>query len=95
MGLTKRYMESLEEQRGVATQICVDANVLLRCDYHDQVHDNFTGDNTPAYKLGNYRYTKGEYDEVFSDRREMTDAIDWAIKEAALDCPDCDRLRDD
>ena len=95
MGAAKLRMMELEEQREVAKQICVDAGVLLRCPYHDEVHDNLLGENTPAYRLGNYRFSNGDYGDIFSDRRDMTDAIDWVVRDAPLECPGCDRLRDD
>lgn len=95
MGYEKRKMEERENQRDVATQIAVEAGVLNRCEFHEEVWDALAGDNTPAYKLGNYKFSKGELAGVFSDRREMTDAIDAAVEYAGMECGSCAKLRDE
>jgi hypothetical protein len=95
MGFAKRLLEEREQQRDVATVIAVDAGVLKRCEFHDIVYDPLAGDNTPAYKLGNYRLSAGELKGVFSSSREMTDAIKSAIDDAGMECYDCAKHRDD
>ena len=95
MGGAKRLMEQMEEQRMVATQIAIEAGVLKRCEFHGEVYDPLAGDNTPAYKLGNYKLSKGELGGVFSSSREMTDAIKAAVEEAAMECCGCAKERED
>jgi hypothetical protein len=85
----KRLMEKMEEQRMVATQIAVEAGILKRCEFHGEVYDTLAGDNTPAYKLGNYKFSAHKLDGIFSDRREMTDAIDAAVNDTGDECYFC------
>jgi hypothetical protein len=89
MGYAKEMMELVEEQWDVATDIAVGAGVLKRCPIHEEVYDLLGGDNQPAYKLGNYKFSAGEFGRVFSDRREMTDTIKEVIDSAAMECGMC------
>jgi len=95
MSQIKRMMELSEMQGDLATQIAIDAGVLKSCPYHDTVYDPLNGDDTPAYKLGNYRLSAGELGHAFSSSREMTDAIKAAIGGAGMDCNACAKNRDD
>lgn len=94
MSMVKRAMERAEDQQRVATQIALDAKVLARCPYHDEIFDPLAGDNSPAYRLGNIRLSAGELGDVFSNPREMTDAILAAVENAGMECPGCAKNRD-
>ena len=94
MGQMKRLLEQQEEQRAWGGQIALEAGVLKRCKFHDCVY-YADGEKTPAYKLGNYKFSKGELTKIFSDRTELTDAIKDAIEEAALSCWVCDKIKND
>jgi len=72
-----------------ATQIAVDAKVLERCPYHGEVYDPLNGDITPAYKLGNYRYSHGLLEVGFSGSRELTDTIKAVVEDSAMECGYC------
>ncbi len=89
MSLVKRMIERHEDQRQVATEIAIDAKVLVRCPYHGEVYDADAGGNEPAYKLGNYRLSHGQLGTVFSSSREMTDAVKAAVEDAGIECCFC------
>jgi hypothetical protein len=93
MSFAKRQIELEEQQWMVAQEIAVDACVLKRCEYHGEVYDALAGDNTPAYMRGNRLFSSGELNGVFSDRREMTDAIKAAIEDSAMECGYCAKMR--
>ncbi|MGD0893791.1 MAG: hypothetical protein ABR923_19895 [Terracidiphilus sp.] len=93
MSFAKRQIELEEQQWMVAQEIAVDAGVLERCEYHGEVFDAMAGDNTPAYMRGNRLFSSGELNGVFSDRREMTDAIKAAIEDSAMECGYCAKMR--
>lgn len=93
MGFAKRQMELEQQQWMVAQEIAVDAGVLERCEYHNEVYDALAGDYTPAYMRGNRLFSSGELNGVFSDRREMTDAIKAAIEDSAMECGYCAKMR--
>jgi hypothetical protein len=95
MSGVKRMMELEEEQRDVATEIALDAGVLKRCGYHGEIYDPLRGDNTPAYKLGNYRLSAGKLRRVFSSSRELTDTIKAVVEDAGMECYDCAREQSD
>ena len=96
MGGSKRMLELMEEQWEVAREIAVDAGVLTRCPLHSEIYDPLAGDNTPAYKLGNYRLSAGKLRVgVFSSSREMTDTIKAVVEDAAMECYTCSKWRDD
>jgi hypothetical protein len=87
MGSVKDQMFHEEAQWRGATKIAVDAGVLTRCPIHeDVVYDPLNGDNTPAYKLGNYRYLRVELEGLFLSRTDMTDTIDAVIKDSSMEC---------
>ena len=48
MSAVKEAMEAAREKTLVAEQIAVDTGVLLRCEAHDVVYDNY-GDPADAY----------------------------------------------
>jgi len=89
MSMVKRLTEHQEEKCRVAEQIAIEAGVLKRCEYHGELYEFDSMDKTPAYKLGNYKFTKGELKGIFDERREMTDAIQAAIEEAGMGCVGC------
>ncbi len=95
MGLSKRIMEHQEDQVRTATDIAVESHVLTRCEFHNEIYDAQAGDNTPAYMRGNRLLSSGELHGVFSDRREMTDAIKSAIEDSAMECGYCAKMRGD
>ena len=89
MGAAKQQMLHEQEQWIEAEQIAVDAGVLKRCPYHDCVYDALNGDNTPAYKLANYRLSHGLLNVGFTDSRELTDTIKAVIEDSAMECGYC------
>lgn len=95
MSQIKRLIEEKEHQRDVATEIAIEAGVLKRCSTHGEVYDPLAGDNVPAYKLGNYKFSKGELRDVFPDRPTMTAEIDAAVKDSADECHTCANWRDE
>jgi len=94
MSGAKRMIELREEQRDVATEIAVDAGVLKRCYLHSEIYDAL-GENTPAYKLGNYRLSAGKLGRTFSSSREMTDTVQAVIQDAAMECYTCAKWADE
>ena len=85
----KRLIEQQEEQRRVAQRIAIEAGVLKCCEDHGEVYDAETLDNKPAYKLGNFKFTKGKLKGVFDGRAELNDAIKAAIEDAGIECVRC------
>jgi hypothetical protein len=92
-----RMLDDYEEQRSVAIRIAVEAGVLKVCEYHPDFLYAGSAEKESAYKLGNYKFTKDELKAVFSDRREMTDAIKAAIDEWDFSekCARCEHLWND
>jgi hypothetical protein len=84
-----------QDQRQSAIDLAVEAKVLIRCPYHGEVYDAETGDLAPACMLGNRRFTEGALRGLFSDRREMTDAIKAAVEDSAMDCWLCEKQREE
>lgn len=95
MSRINEVMESREEQWKVAEQIAIEAKVLRRCEFHDEVYDQSVGDETSAYKLGNHKLSSGQLGDVFSSSREMTDKIKAVIKAAGMECGGCASERAD
>jgi len=97
MSQIKRLLELQEAQHAAAIEILVAVGVLRRCEYHsDIVLEANSVDIQAAYKLGNWKFTRHEFDGVFATRDEMEDAIKAAENEHGLDsCPLCDKLLED
>jgi hypothetical protein len=95
MSGAKEMIALAEEQWDAATEIAVDAGVLKRCEYHGVIYDPLAGDNTPAYKLGNYRLSAGKLGRLFSSPREMTDTVKAVVEDAGMDCYICAKERED
>ena len=89
MGFAKRLLEHRELQQSVALGIACEAGNVVECEFHEGIFIDQYSDPSDAYRLGNSKFSKGELDEVFYDRREMTDAIKAAIDESGTECPAC------
>ncbi|HGG8930515.1 hypothetical protein INF61_16125 [Enterobacter cloacae complex sp. P18RS] len=99
MSIVKRHMENEQDKFNVATDIAISAGVLERCERCDATVYQGSEDIEEAYKLGNTKFSKGEFGNLFSSRREMTDAIKAAV-ESGDHAEDCchycsDKMRDD
>lgn len=95
MGRAKDEMMRLEELSLDATDIAVQAGVLLRCDIHTGCVWEHGADNADAYKLANARLNSGEILTPCS-YRELMDAIKNAIQDAGISgCPACDNALKD
>lgn len=93
MSIVKRALEADQDKFNVATEIAIEAGVLERCEYCEANVFQGGEEVEEAYKLGNTKFTQGELDGTFADRREMTDAIKAAAESgdhAAECCFHCD-----
>ena len=96
MGAWKQEQMRYEDQVAEGGRIAVDAGTLERCPVHSHMvweRTGFEEDRRSAYRLGNSRFSRGELDNDFSTRRELTDAIKAAIDDAGPcigGCPHCD-----
>jgi len=95
MGQAKRELERLEQQEGIALEIAIKAGVLNRCEFHEDVIFEDSGDTEAAYKLANKMFSSGEVSEHFSTRRELTDTIKKVIENAAEECYSCAKWAED
>lgn len=91
MSFAKRMMARYDEQERIATGIAIKAGCLRVCEFHGEA---FIGaeDRTPAYMLGNSRFTAGKLTEIFDSRTELSDAIKAAIEDAPDECGWCAKL---
>lgn len=94
MGASKRLMEHYEEQERVAIRIAIEAGVLQRCENHSDCVFSGGSDIVGAYKLGNYKFKKDEFKDIFDAPVEMTDAIKKVVQqhEALDECPRCAKM---
>lgn len=96
MGVVKQWMIHHDYQLEVATDIAVEAGVLRRCEYHDDIVLDNEIEHTDAYKLANWRFSHGQLRDVFKTRKEMTDAIQETIQSAgSFGCGICAKMMDD
>ncbi len=96
MGGAKQMMEEHEGKLGVAMELALEANVLEKCEYHDDCIYAGSEDIESAYKLGNYKLSNGELEAVFKDRREMTDLVKEVVEDHQGDeCFACAKNRDE
>jgi hypothetical protein len=94
MSATKELMEHHEEQERVALRIAIEADVLKRCEIHPDFVFSGGSDVVGAYRLGNYKFKKGELKDVFETPLEMTNTIKKIVEEnhANDDCQRCAKL---
>jgi hypothetical protein len=96
MGAVKEWMIHHDYQLAVATDIAVEAGVLSRCEFHEDIVLDNLEDPSGAYKLGNYKFSKGVLRDVFETRTQMTDAIKEAIQDAGpFGCGICAKMLED
>ena len=81
MGATKRLIEKHEEQYRVSVEIALQAGVLQACKTHSDVIFDGPHDIEDAYRLGNYKFSNGEMENIFESRKKMTDSIKHAVED--------------
>lgn len=92
MGGNKRLLEEDEAKRYAAVQFAIELGVLERCEYHDDVVFEGSGDLDAAYRAAAASYKRGEH-SIFASQREFTDYIKLVVRDHPADeCPSCDRL---
>lgn len=93
MGIAKRLRD---EQRQKALKIAIEAGVLKPCEFHEDIILEGGADIEDAYRLGNAKFTRGEFVDIFQDRREMTDTIKSLVEEHyAAECSTCAKWRNE
>jgi hypothetical protein len=97
MSASKRLMEQNEEQERVAIRIAIEAGVLQRCEHHAGFYFSGGCDVVDAYRLGNYKFKKGELKDVFETPLEMTNTIKKVVEEnhANDECQRCATIQAD
>ncbi|MDD5336609.1 MAG: hypothetical protein PHS32_22965 [Rhodoferax sp.] len=94
MSGSKRMFEDHEAKRGIAIQIAIEAGVLEQCEFHDIAYEG-NEEIESAYKLGNGKFSRGEFRDTFESRREMTDYIKNVVEDhPAEECPSCAHMRE-
>lgn len=92
MSMVKRWMEQQEEQESVARGIAVEAGILKACEFHGEVYDVSLGEHSSAYALANWKFTHGKLPEgLFTDRNQLTGAIQKAIRNSGTECGRCEK----
>ena len=90
MGFLKHLLAEEEGKRQIALSIAIEAGVIEECDNHDNTFFQGGTDIEDAYKLGNSKWSKGELQNIFANRREMTDIIQDVVEEnCAFECASC------
>lgn len=91
MGITKRWMEEIEDLNAKARDVLHQAGVIEQCEIHGDYYD--TGaEIEEAYRLGNALVTRGELSLGQNSRRDLSDAIKRSLDQhTTLDgCPSCE-----
>lgn len=90
-------MEEAEAKCGIALQIALEAGVLTQCEFHEDYIYEGGEEIESAYKLANHKFSHGEIEGVFSNRREMTDTIKDVVEDhnTADECYACAKNRDE
>ena len=95
MSIVKDMIDDRNHQWMAALELAIKAGVLVNCEHHTDGVFSSGMDVQGAYKHANARYTAGEMD-VFSSRREMTDAIKEVVGDHSMDeCAWCAKRRED
>ena len=90
MSFAKRMLAAQEEER-TATRIAIQVGALEACEFHGDTFDG-TGDLEAACRLGNSKFSDGEFEGVFESRRDMTDTIKSVIEDQPEECPVWERM---
>jgi hypothetical protein len=95
MSRIKQELDEREAKSSLAIAIAMEAGVLVRCEYHDDIYSGGADDDV-AYKLGNSKFSEGSLEGIFQSRGEMTGTIqDVLIDHAADRCPRCEHFFED
>jgi hypothetical protein len=96
MSQAKRMLEAQETRRQEAIKVCIAAEALRVCEYHGDIVMEGRQEVEDAYRVGNAKFTAGDFKGIFESRPDMTDAIKSAFEEHGLDeCPRCAKLLED
>jgi len=88
---TKRMTaEENDKKNEAAKQIALAAGVLKECEYHKGFF--FKGDKElrKALAMANDQYLQGKYNQIFKDKKEMTDTVIEIVgKYSSETCTSC------
>lgn len=89
MSFVKHKMEDDANLRGIALDILKEAKAAEICKVHGKgcLTDESRIEN--AYKLGNFRISKGE---LLCERKELSEAIKNVSEAMPAMCPDCENV---
>ena len=90
MGTMKHQQGKEEDQRQVALDIALRANVLRDCYTHTGFLMEGSADISDAKILGANEFSQGKYKGLFTDITEMDKVIEIVVEENSLRiCPEC------
>jgi len=90
MSFIKRKLENNERKQAMAIEIAIEAEVLERCEHHEDCVIKGGQDIEAAYKLGNARFTAGKLEDIFESEEDVTDTIKKVVSDdVPLECPSC------
>jgi hypothetical protein len=77
-------------KRDAALSILLQAKVLKNCPIHSDSIFDLGGEVVDAYKLANWKFSRGELSDTFATRTDMTNEIKAAYEEyAETECGLC------
>ena len=92
--MTNKLMVEAQAREAIAEDLAVEAGVLKRCPWHEFVYQD-DWDAEQAYHLAASRFKRGEIHRPFVNQRDIIDAIKAVVEDAPLDCPRCQKIRNE
>ena len=92
--MTNKFIVEAQAREAIAESLAVEAGILKRCPWHEFVYQD-DWDTKQAYRAVASRFKRGETPRPFVDQRDVIDAIKALVEDAPLDCPRCEKLREE
>ena len=92
--MMKDLMLEAEERAAIAEDIAVEAGTLKRCPWHELAYQD-DWDMDRLYRIAARRFKRGDIPGRFYSQRDLSDALKAVVEDAPLDCPRCEKLRDE
>jgi hypothetical protein len=90
----KDLIFDVQARVAIAENLAVEAGILRRCPFHEFTYQE-SWDLDRAYRIAVRRFKKGDIPGPFSSQEDVTDAIKAVVDNAPLDCPRCQKIRED
>ena len=92
--MISEQMLEAQAREAIAEDIAVEAGILKRCPWHEIAYQD-DWDMGRLYRIAGRRFKQEDIPRPFYSQKDLNDALKSVVDDAPLDCPRCEKLRNE